>query len=373
MAPELSVSEFVAVLNQTLEYTLPDVVIVGELANFRIAKNKWVYFDLKDDEASVKFFGTVYSLPGPLEDGMVLKVHGAPRLHSRFGFSVNIINIALSGEGSIKKAANLLEAKLAKEGLFAPERKRILPYPPASIGLITSGESAAYADFMKILNARWGGLVITLADVQVQGEAASGQVISAISSFNQLAEPPEVLVITRGGGSPEDLAAFSDERVVRAVAASRIPTLVAIGHEIDTSLSELAADQRASTPSNAAELLVPDKREVGRQLKSISRQMMDLVKQQLTGSKNNLELAIASLRQSIDRSLVSSLKELSSQKKLLTALDPGLPLKRGYALVRGTSGKLIRCASDTANGAKISIEISDAVLAAEVGEINAKN
>src|SRR5690554_6110271 len=142
-----SVSDFVGVLNQTLEHAYPNVVIVGELANFKVSKNRWVYFDLKDEYASVRFFGTVYNLPGPLEDGMMLQVRGNPRLHPLYGFSVSVQTIQPVGEGSLKKAAALLQAKLTAEGLFEESRKRPLPYPPARIGLITSGESAAYADF----------------------------------------------------------------------------------------------------------------------------------------------------------------------------------------------------------------------------------
>src|SRR5881227_1133905 len=140
---ELSVGEFVALLNQTLEYAYPSVVIVGELANLRISKNRWVYFDLKDDLASVKFFGTVYQLPGPLEDGMLLRVRGQPRLHQLYGFSVNVLSMQPTGEGTIKRAAQLLQAKLTTEGLFDESRKRPLPYPPAHIGLVTSKQSAA--------------------------------------------------------------------------------------------------------------------------------------------------------------------------------------------------------------------------------------
>ena len=200
-----SVSDFVALVNQTFEYAFNSVVIRGELANFKVSKNRWVYFDLKDDESSVRFFGTVYMLPGPLEDGMMLEVQGNPRLHSQFGFSVNVQTMRPVGEGSIKKAASLLQAKLETEGLFDAERKRVLPYPPERIGLITSRESAAYADFMKILNARWRGLNLDFVDTNVQGEQAAEQIVAAIQRLNQLAEPPEVLILIRGGGSADDL------------------------------------------------------------------------------------------------------------------------------------------------------------------------
>jgi exodeoxyribonuclease VII large subunit len=123
---QLTPTDFVALLNQTLEYAYPSVTIEGELANFRVSKNRWVYFDLKDDYSSVKFFGTVYALPGPLEEGMLLRVTGSPRLHQLYGFSVNVSNIALSGEGTLRKAFDLLQAKLTAEGLFDAERKRMV-------------------------------------------------------------------------------------------------------------------------------------------------------------------------------------------------------------------------------------------------------
>jgi len=155
-----SVTDFVAVFNQTIQYAYPFVVIEGELSSFRVSKGRWVYFDLKDETSNVKFFGNVHQLPGPLEDGMKLRVSGTPQLHPNYGFSITIQSIALAGEGTIKKASQLLEMRLRKEGLFDFARKRALPYPPERIGLIASGDSAAYSDFIKIINARWGGVEI---------------------------------------------------------------------------------------------------------------------------------------------------------------------------------------------------------------------
>jgi exodeoxyribonuclease VII large subunit len=329
-----SVGEFVAILNQTLEYAYPSVTITGELANFRVSKNRWVYFDLKDDTATVRFFGTVYMLPGPLEDGMMVSVRGTPRLHQQYGFSVTAQTIQPVGEGSIKKAAQLLEAKLAAEGLFDPERKRTLPYPPKHIGLITSGESAAYRDFLKILNARWGGMTVTLIDVQVQGEASPAQIVQAIQQFNQMAAPLDVLVVTRGGGSAEDLQAFSTEQVTRAVAASRIPTVVAIGHEVDISLAELAADQRASTPSNAAELLVPDRKAMLAGLEAHRERLAHLTDRAAHDARHEIGLHKASLVNGTQSILVQEKQQIALRRQILTAFDPQSALSRGYALVR---------------------------------------
>jgi exodeoxyribonuclease VII large subunit len=366
--PSFTVSEFVAVLNQTLEYAYPGLVITGELANFRVSKNRWVYFDLKDDEATVRFFGTVYQLPGPLEDGMVVAVRGIPRLHPQYGFSVTAQTIQPVGEGSIKKAAKLLEAKLAAEGLFDEERKRPLPYPPQHVGLITSGESAAYRDFLKVIHARWGGLKISLIDVQVQGDAAPGQIVQAIEQFNHMAKPPEVLVITRGGGSAEDLQAFSTEQVTRAVAASRIRTLVAIGHEVDISLAELAADQRASTPSNAAELLVPDRKAVLEGLRAHRERLLHFAERAVHDARAEIGLRRETLAGSVQQLVDQARQRLGLKSQLLGAYDPQAALARGYALVR--KGNIyVRSSKDIAAGDLVDIKITDAMLQAEVKSV----
>lgn len=371
-ALEIGVSEFVALLNQTLEYAYPNIVITGELANLRISKNRWVYFDLKDDLASVKFFGTVYQLPGPLEDGMLLKVRGQPRLHQLYGFSVNVTNIRPAGEGTIKRAAELLRAKLSGEGLFDESRKRGLPYPPMRIGLITSKQSAAYADFIKIMNARWQGITVELIDVQVQGEPAPAQIVAALEQFNARAEPPETLVIIRGGGSTEDLAAFSTESVTRAVAASRVPTLVAIGHEIDLSLAELAADRRASTPSNAAELLVPDRTLARVALQNITGQLQVATQRQLQLAHSHLQQQAADLEQGLRQILGQAVIAVKNHAQLLNALNPQAILRRGYAIVRQGS-QPVRSTGALITGGIVDVQVIDGTFTATVDNIKVNN
>ncbi|HUC88068.1 MAG TPA: exodeoxyribonuclease VII large subunit [Candidatus Binatia bacterium] len=368
MLPELSVSEFVALFNQTLEMAYPNVTIIGELANFRVSKGKWIYFDLKDEDAIVRFFGTVYALKSPLEDGMMLKVLGNPRLHPQYGFSITVQTIALYGAGSIKKAASLLEAKLRAEGLFAPERKRFLPYPPERLGLITSSESAAYSDFIKVLGQRWGGVEIELIDVQVQGESAAEQVAAALSSFNAMANSPDIIVITRGGGSAEDLQAFSSELVTRAVATSRIPTLVAIGHERDISLAELAADQRASTPSNAAELLVPSKDRVLEELALTHDNLKRLLAEKIVQTRLELTNQQTNLQQLIEGVYKDARDSLKLSRQLLTVLDPQTPLKRGYALVRNR-GRLLRQVVNLKMNDIVEVEMIDGRFKASVKSV----
>jgi exodeoxyribonuclease VII large subunit len=365
----LSPSEFVALLNQTLEAAYPLVIIEGELSEFRVSKSRWVYFNLKDDQSSVKFFGTVYNLPGPLEDGLNVQVIGSPRLHPRFGFSVNIQSITPVGEGSIKKAADLLHAKLEAEGLFAPERKRPLPLVPQTIGLITAAGSAGYSDFIKILNERWGGVQISLADVYVQGQQAPPQIVRAIEYFNELPVLPEVLVITRGGGSLEDLASFNDERVIRAVAASRIPTLVAVGHEVDISLAELAADQRASTPSNAAQLAVPSRQEALTELRSVQRLLTDSLRQQVTDSQKIARQNREYLTSQVNLLLKDTANFISQARKLVRVFNPATALKRGYAIVsRGrqhiSSVKRLKLKDE------LNVQLADGSAAVRVEEIS---
>jgi exodeoxyribonuclease VII large subunit len=364
----ISVSEFIDLLNQTLEFAYPSVTILGELSNFKISNNKWIYFDLKDEKAKVRFFGTVYHLPGPLEDGLMLKVKAVPRVHPQYGFSLTVQHIALSGEGSIKQASELLKAQLMAEGLFAAERKRMLPYPPAKIGLITSAESAAYTDFLKIINQRWGGLEIILNNVQVQGEPAIDQIIQAITQFNQMASPPDILVITRGGGSIDDLQIFNHERVTRSVAGSRIPTLVAIGHEQDISLAELAADQRASTPSNAAELLVPDKKDIIQQLNMTKQQMATHLKYSLQMLKITVSDYKKELQSAIMQNLAQCQNYLQKRSEIIALLDPQAILKRGYAIIYRQK-QIVRQISELNKEDSVDVKLNDGSFEATVNNV----
>jgi len=366
--PVFSVSGAVAVLNQTLEAIYPTMTIVGELANFKISKGRWVYADLKDDGAKLRCFGTIYQMPGPLEDGMMLEIIAEPRIHPQFGFSLNIRSIRPVGEGSIRKAADLLRAKLENEGLFAPERKRIIPYAPTRVGLIASEQSAAYADFMKILNARWQGVEIELYDVQVQGESAPELLIEALQFFNQQSNPLDVLVMIRGGGSADDLAAFSTEQVTRAVAASRIPTVVAIGHEIDVSLAELAADLHASTPSNAAELLFPDKKEVMSQLILRQKSLQNGVRQYIESRAVTLVEIQTRLQQQVETALDQKAEALRHARILIESVHPKATLKRGYAIIQ-SGGKLVSSVAQLKVNQQIDITLKDGSANARVEKV----
>jgi exodeoxyribonuclease VII large subunit len=346
------------------------MTVVGELSNFKIAKDRWVYADLKDESAKMRLFGTIYQLPGPLEDGMMIEVVGEPRMHPQFGFSFQIRSLRPVGEGTIKKAADLLRKKLEAEGLFAQERKRLVPYPPSSIALVTSKKSAAYADFMKILTVRWPYIDTTVYDTAVQGQDAVKEIVDAIELINRTASPPDVIVLIRGGGSKDDLSAFSSEQVTRAVAASRVSTVVAIGHEIDESLAELAADMRASTPSNAAELLVPNVLEVKASLQDQSLFLTRVVTEEIKARKTELTTIQKVLAESIKAYLLAERTYIDRQQMKLESYHPRQVLHRGYALVR-KNGKLL--ARDTLKlGDEIQIELETQIVETTVNAINKK-
>lgn len=366
--PIFDVSTAVAVLNQTIEYVYPTMTIVGEVSEYRLSKGKWVYFDIKDQESKLKCFTSVFQLRMPITDGMNVEIVARPKLHNLYGFSLTVESIRPVGEGSIKKASDLLRVKLEKEGLFAPERKRFVPSAPARVGLVTSEQSAAYADFIKIMNARWQEVTVDLYDVQVQGESAPEAIVEAINYFSQQPEPVDVIVIIRGGGSADDLSAFSTELVTRAVAGSRMPTLVAIGHEVDLSLSELAADLRASTPSNAAELLFPDKKEVEKNLKLELRNLSEIIYQRLDSKSATLNKAKLTLTHNIDQVLLQKTQELKYAKALLENAHPRSTLRRGYAIVQN-KGKLVSSIKQVSVGDKLKVEFKDGSINSVVEEI----
>lgn len=334
-------SEFVDVFNQSTEYAFPRVVIEGEISSFRVAKNRWVYFDIKDETSTLRCFGTVYMLPGPLEDGMMVRIVCAPRLHPQFNFSLNIQSIVPVGEGALAKQAELIYKKLDAEGIFLPERKRTVIYPPAKVALISSLESAAFADYTKIAKARWPHMIIDAYDVLVQGAFAPEQIVARIKEVNQSGEAYDAVVIIRGGGSVEDLGAFSDERVVRATAASRIPTCVAIGHEVDESLAELACDLRASTPSNLAELMLPDMQSEMQWVQSASSRLAGVLVGSIEKASSELDFAYHTIQQRILRLLHAQNEELLHVQEKINLLNPISVLRRGYTMVRDTMGKVV--------------------------------
>lgn len=361
--PIFSVGDFIALTNQTLEYAYPRVAIEGEVASFKVNQGKYVFFDLKDSQGSIGCFMMAYQLRMPIEDGMKIVVIATPKLTQWGKFSLTVQAMKISGEGNLKKSFELLKAKLDKEGLFADERKRPLPHMPKRIGVISSTQAAGYADFIKILNDRWGGVEVEVAHVQVQGADAPDQMIRALTYFNQQEMPPDVLVIVRGGGSADDLSAFSDELLVRQVASSRVPTLVGVGHEVDESLVDLAADVSAATPSNAAQLLVPDRNDIIHRMRQV--QLMGAVRAVELHEKNTRNHIRQAMQYALDRSeqeVAGVQRSVAEKQRYIATFDPVHVLERGYALLRG----------DVELGGTIEIETQKAIIKAEVTNYDEK-
>lgn len=366
-----SVSEFIALTNQTLEYAYANVAVTGEISSYKVNQGKYVFFDLKDESGSIGCFATVWQIRTPLEDGMKVVITGTPKLTPWGKFSVTVKTVQPVGEGSLKRTFELLVAKLTREGLFDEARKRPLPAVPRHIGVISSTQAAGYADFIRIINERWGGVRVDVAHVQVQGAAAPEQIIKAIRHFNERAEQPEILVIIRGGGSLDDLAAFNDEPLVRAIAASRIPTITGIGHETDTSLADMVADVRAATPSHAALTIVPDRREIIDRSKTRVVVALEAMRRALRYAGDKIEADRRDAYARIESRMSSYETRLDAVKRSLTGINPENVLRRGYGLVRA-NGVVVTDPSGLALESQIDVELDNYIVNAQVRNVERK-
>src|SRR5262245_60050916 len=262
----LSVSALTRLIRDTLGRTFPAVWVKGELSGFKRSDRGHLYFSLKEGTAAlidcVMWKTTAGRLSFEPRDGTEVEAFGAITVYEPRGrYQLVVEELRPGGLGALLLALEELKRRLQAEGLFDAARKRPLPRFPARIGLVTSPVGAAVRDMVKVLRARWPGIGIILAPVRVQGEGAAGEIAAAIERFNRYMKV-DLLIVGRGGGSLEDLWAFNEEPVVRAIAGSGIPTISAVGHEVDWTLADLAADLRAATPSNAAEIAVRDRTEV---------------------------------------------------------------------------------------------------------------
>ena len=381
----VSVSEFNRLVSDYLEQGLGSVAVQGEVSGFRVSKERLGDFELKDEKARCLCFALTHELDQPLEDGMEVKVTGVPKLfQGSGGFHLRVQAVELVGAGALQKAFEKLKKKLEAEGLFDARGKVPLPRFPESIGIITSPTAAAYTDILRRLHERWGGLSIILAPVAVQGAGAPRAIAGAIQYFNE-AHPIDVIILTRGGGSMEDLQAFNSEPLARAVFASKIPIIAGVGHERDVTLVDFVADVRASTPTNAAELVVPHRREVGRQLDQMLQNALGTIERDARTRAFSLQQALMRAWHAIGHRLhvVDGLLARfpyafervayayhASQERLvqltlrLRALSPMATLTRGYSITR-IQGKILRDATVVSAGDILETELAK-------GAINSK-
>ncbi len=378
MPDALTVTQANEIVSSALTETFPYLLVEGEVSGLRIRQGRWISFDLKDATSLLPCFGVVGQIPVELiEDGAVIRVGGTPRLYVPYGkYSFSVRSVEPVGEGALRKAFELLKAKLEAEGLFAPERKRSLPRIPETVGLITSRDGAVIHDLRRTLASRWGRLSLTLAPVPVQGRNAAIAVMNALRFFNER-HRVDVLVIARGGGSYEDLAAFNDEALARAIVASRIPVVSAIGHESDVTIADLVADLRAPTPTAAAQLIVPDRQEFELRLATMSetlgrsiRRTVDAHRQQLVLSVHRFQRFFGTQRQTVDelsRRLRESLRRTIDRRRTqldqlavrVRSLDPTRILSQGYALLARPDGTVVSSVGDVTVGEQLGVRLRD--------------
>jgi len=385
----ISVSEYVQHINALI--AVEPVLVEGEISNCRdIPGRNFRYFDIKDENAVAKCFqGFWNSEKVDLENGMLVRVFGYPTVQRNGSMVIDIREIYLVGKGDLMMNYLKLKKKLESEGLFSRETKKPLPSFPGSIGLIAGKNSSAYHDVVAELVERWPGSEIYFYPSKVQGIHAKQEVKQAIRFFNTK-KPVDVLIVARGGGSMEDLQAFDSEEVVREIFASKIPTISAIGHEDHWTLSDFVADMRAKTPTKAAEIAVPDCREVAERLAYFQEQAKQMNKRKIeialmeVGSAfdkasrsfsgyvqkalNELQVFQRDSKNMILGKIESQREKLESKADALRLLNPALVLERGYAVLE-KGGKRIKSIKEVQIGDKFQAVLQDGYFA---GTINHK-
>jgi exodeoxyribonuclease VII large subunit len=350
---------------------LPSVWVEGEVTEFR-RQPGWqaVFFTLKDPVDGSCLPVTMGrngfdALRLDLADGMAVQVFGRAELYGARGlFQLRAMTIEPLGLGAVLAGIERLKRKLAAEGLFAVERKRPLPLFPRRIGLLTGNEAAAKRDFLTAVTARFPAASVVVAQTYVQGPQAAGAITAALGALARQ-QDVDVIVLARGGGSFEDLLPFSDERVVRAVASSAVPVVSAVGHEQDTPLCDLAADERASTPTAAARLVVPDERELRGRLDDLRAGLARGAASTLARARTNIATDGNRLARAPALMLERKRAALEATWGKLSALSPKATVGRGYAIVRTDKG-IVRAARALSAGERVDVEVAEGAFGARV-------
>ncbi len=389
----LTVSELTGRIKETLEAGFPDVYVVGEISRYTKAASGHVYLTLKDEKAvlsGVIWRGVASKLRFKPEEGMEVLARGAIDLYPpRGNYQLIVSWMEPRGLGALQLAFRQLMAKLEAEGLFREEHKQPLPAYPARIGVVTSPTGAAFRDIINVISRRFPVVELLLMPVRVQGEKAAGELAFAIAALNAKRPDLDVLIVTRGGGSLEDLWPFNEEMVARAIFRSRIPVISAVGHEIDFSISDYVADVRAATPTEAGEIVVPDREEVRARLTD-RRQRLALALQGMVergwerlaalASRYVFRRPEAALRERTQRlddvmlrtqtlmgHRLSLLRETTlGAGRRLEALSPLRVLERGYSVMMGPDGRVVRAADDVSTGDKITTRLHKGTVLSEI-------
>ncbi|MBN2024936.1 MAG: exodeoxyribonuclease VII large subunit [Pirellulales bacterium] len=374
----LTVSELTAGIKELLETALADVWVSGEIADFARPRSGHCYFTLKDDQSQLRavlWRSAAARARFDLVDGLEVVCRGHLDVYApRGSYQLIVESIEPRGWGALELALRQLREKLAREGLFDPARKRPLPRAAQRLAIITSPTGAALRDFLQVLTRRWRGADVLVVPVPVQGQGAAQKIARAIETVNRLRPRPDCAVLTRGGGSLEDLWAFNEEPLVRAIAASEVVTVSAVGHEIDVTLADLAADVRAATPSEAAELVAPAADDVALHLARFQRRLRAVLLGRIESARSRLRALAASrvLRRPKDRldelsrrldewdaragravrrRIERARRDREALAARLESLSPLAVLARGYSLTqRAADGSIIRDAAALSPG-----------------------
>jgi exodeoxyribonuclease VII large subunit len=393
-----TVTQLTRHIKDCIERGYQNVWVEGEVSNFKCYSSGHCYFTLKDDGAqlpAVMFRSAAERLKFAPEDGKKVLAQGKLSVYEARGqYQIIVERLEPLGIGDLAAAFEQLKKKLAAEGLFDEERKRPIPVFPRCIGIVTSPTGAAIQDLLKVIFNRWPARIV-LAGVRVQGEGACGEIVQAIRMMNRLpnADRPEVLIVGRGGGSLEDLWAFNEEPVARAIFDSEIPIISAVGHEVDFTIADFVADIRAATPSHAGEMVVPrldgviDQLDVLRaQLPEALLRRLDLARQRLDSIEQSYALRhpeerIFMLRQRLDdlgsrlipagdRYVCAARERIAGAAGRLHSLSPLKVLERGYSVTTRTrDGKLVQSIEDVAANDEIRTRVKDGVVVSKVNEI----
>ena len=393
--PVYTVSQINGYLKELLEADplLQSLLIRGEISNYKRYPSGHHYFSLKDEKGSMRcvlFRGNAARLRFQPANGMSVLAFGRISVFPRDGqYQMYCTELIEDGRGALDLAFERLRRKLEEEGLFDPARKKHLPAWPGRIALVTSPAGAAVRDMIRILGARWPMVGVLVVPVRVQGEGAAEEIAAAIDQVNRR-EDIDLIITGRGGGSREDLWAFNEEAVARAISRSRIPVISAVGHEPDVTISDYVADVRAATPSNAAELAVPDQGQVRHRLGQLARRLAAAQRSRLTAGRKDLlrmmdsramrnpKAPIEDSRMLVDRAqerLIATLKgilkdgrgELARLSAGLDAMSPLKVLGRGYAIARGSRGLITR-ADQAEVGQRLDVLLADGTLGCEIKE-----
>jgi len=356
-----TVTELTQRIRSVIEGNFPVLWVEGEISGHKLHSSGHHYFTLKDENSQlscVLWRGRANHLPLIPQDGIKVLVQGQLTVYERGGrYQFDVFMIQKAGIGELALAFEQLKKKLAEEGLFDIARKRPIPAYPERIGIITSPTGAAIRDIITVCHRRWPAITLILRPAQVQGDGAAQDIAKGVRDFNRY-EKVDVLIVGRGGGSLEDLWAFNEEHVVRAVVASKIPVVSAVGHEVDVTLCDLAADLRAPTPSAAAELVVKDAGEITSWLDQL--QLVRNQSQCLDELEQRFNLATS-------RYLTARKDRTHRLNTTLAALDPTGVLRRGYSITRRLpEGTVLRDSKMVSGGDQLSITLHRGEIEAEV-------